>query len=513
MYSFGEQEDETQVERATAPPGAAAQASASPPPATSEDKEAVDWSAVALPFLFPALGGLLFGYDIGATSGAVVSLKDAQLSGTDWYDLSATATGLVVSGSLAGALAGSALAFVIADLIGRRRELMAAAGLYCGGAALMATATSLPALVAGRVVYGLAIGLTAPSSVRGTLISLKEVLIVVGILLGYLAGSVEISQVGGWRYMFGAAAPLAVVMAAGVFWLPPSPRWLLLRAGQEKGSAAKESLQACAVAALRRLRGAGAGGPASSSRRDAAVEREIRDMLATQEQTEPAATGSGTGSETALGSGSGSGYLELVQGANLKALVIGCGLVTGQPSVLYYAAPILQDAGFAAAADATRVAVLLGGFKLLMTGVAVVTVDKWGRRPLLLTGISGLVASLFLLATFYLTGSTMPALSVGSLLLYVGCYQVSFGPISWLMVSEVFPLRIRGRALGVATLVNFGSNALVAFALPPIQDTLGQAGTFITFGLIGVSSLAFVALKVPETKGLSLEEIEAKLQE
>ncbi|GJP31231.1 hypothetical protein CLOM_g10191 [Closterium sp. NIES-68] len=216
------------------------------------------------------------------------------------------------------------------------------------------------------------------------------------------------------------------------------------------------------------------------------------------------------------GSGGKSGWSELVTGASGRALVIACGLVffqqvTGQPSVLYYAGSILQDAGFSAASDATRVSVLLGCFKLAMTGVAVATVDRWGRRPLLLAGVSGLVASLVLLGSLYAIHTTLPTLSVLSLLLFVGCYQVSFGPIAWLMVSEVFPLPVRGRAQSLATLVNFGSNALVTFALPPIQDTLGQAATFYSFATIGAGALVFIYLWVPETKGLQLEEIEAKL--
>ncbi|GJP67352.1 hypothetical protein CLOP_g24175 [Closterium sp. NIES-67] len=504
----------------------AANGESSPPPAAAETRPfatasttASTWTAAALPFLFPALGGLLFGYDIGATSSALLSLKDPVLSGTDWFDLSSTAVGLVVSGSLGGALLGCLLAFRIADPLGRRRELLLAAALYLCGALLTASAASLPALLAGRLMYGAAIGLamhgapmyiaeTSPPAIRGTLISLKEAFIVAGILLGYVSGSVLIDQEGAWRAIYGLAAPLALVMAGGMAWLPPSPRWLLLRAqqeGQEEqkrgpegqvGQAGRggEEARRRAVQALRRLRGGACG--------EGEAQREVQGMLE--------ALGEGGGS------GGKSGWSELVTGASGRALVIACGLVffqqvTGQPSVLYYAGSILQDAGFSAASDATRVSVLLGCFKLAMTGVAVATVDRWGRRPLLLAGVSGLVASLVLLGSLYAIHTTLPTLSVLSLLLFVGCYQVSFGPIAWLMVSEVFPLPVRGRAQSLATLVNFGSNALVTFALPPIQDTLGQAATFYSFATIGAGALVFIYLWVPETKGLQLEEIEAKL--
>lgn len=474
-----------------------------------------DWKAVVFPFFFPAVGGMLFGYDIGATSGALVSLKDSVLSGTDWYNLSPAAVGLVVSGSLGGALAGSILAFGIADILGRRRELIVAAALYLVGAAAMAGAPSLSVLILGRFLFGLGIGLAmhaapmyiaecSPSKIRGTLISLKEAFIVGGILLGYLTGNLWITTEGGWRSMYGVAIPLSVIMGGGMFFLPPSPRWLILRAGKCKENIERSLFLNRAEASLSSLRG--------SSYTVNMVKEEVEEMMSAQmegeeERREKAEEGGG---------GLTSSFTELFQGANLQALVVGAGLVffqqvTGQPSVLYYAASILQDAGFAAASDATQVAVLLGFFKLLMTGVAILTVDKVGRRPLLLIGVSGIILSLFSLGSFYALGGGNPLLSVGSLLLYVGAYQVSFGPISWLMVSEVFALPVRGRAQSLATLVNFGSNALVTFLLPPIQSSLGQAGTFFSFGIVGFVALGFVYFKVPETKGLSLEEIQEEL--
>eukprot|EP00271_Cylindrocystis_brebissonii_P004344 TRINITY_DN1598_c0_g1_i1.p1 TRINITY_DN1598_c0_g1~~TRINITY_DN1598_c0_g1_i1.p1 ORF type:complete len:583 (+),score=96.72 TRINITY_DN1598_c0_g1_i1:28-1776(+) len=471
------------------------------------EAEPFDWKAAILAFVFPALGGLLFGYDIGATSGALVSLKDPVLSGTNWYDLSATATGLVVSGSLGGALVGSGLAFGIADYLGRRRELLVAAALYFAGAGAMTSAPSLVVLVLGHIIFGVGIGLamhaapmyiaeTSPSKIRGTLISLKEVFIVIGILLGYVAGNLCIDVVGGWRIMFGASLPVAALMALGMFFLlPPSPRWLLLRAGQAEDTDERSVYVERAKESFKRLRGSAAD--------QAVIAAEVDELLEGQEDVKTKEEGFAA-------------FTELFKGTSLQALVVGGGLVlfqqiTGQPSVLYYAASILQDAGFAAASDATGVAVYLGLFKLVMTAIAVLFVDKAGRRPLLLIGVSGIVVSLVSLGTYYATGGASPFLSVASLLLYVGAYQVSFGPISWLMVSEVFPLSVRGRAQSVATVINFGANAVVTFAFPPIQVALGQAGTFFTFAVIGLAALAFVFFKVPETKGLTLEQIESVL--
>lgn len=468
----------------------------------SADAEPVDWTSAILPFFFPAVGGALFGYDIGATSGALISLTAADLSGTNWYNLTSIETGLVVSGSLYGALIGSILAFKLSDILGRRKELISAASLYIIGALTTSLAPNLTCLLAGRLVYGLGIGLamhgaplyiaeTSPSRIRGTLVSMKEAFIVLGILFGYLAGNLEISTVGGWRFMYGFAAPAGLLMGLGMWWLSPTPRWLLLRAVQGKAGlqAAKEN----AILAMRRLR----NDKVRTDVVEAQVEETLQSLQASNAQGEPK-------------------FTEVFQGTSLKALWIGGGLVffqqvTGQPSVLYYAASILQSAGFSAASDATRVSVIIGVFKLLMTAVAVFKVDDLGRRPLLIGGVSGLVLSLLLLGAYYSVGQAYPILAVISLLLYVSCYQVSFGPISWLMVSEIFPLRTRGRALSIAVLVNFASNALVTFAFAPIQNLLGAAYTFWGFGIIGVIALFFIISSVPETKGLSLEEIEAKL--
>ncbi|KAL2328779.1 hypothetical protein Fmac_022206 [Flemingia macrophylla] len=468
------------------------------------NQEEFSWPSVILPFLFPALGGLLFGYDIGATSGATISLQSPELSGITWFNLSAVQLGLVVSGSLYGALLGSLLAFSIADFLGRNRQLIAAALLYASGGLITAYAPELGVLLAGRLLYGLGIGLamhgaplyiaeTCPSQIRGTLVSLKELFIVLGILLGYFVGSYLINTVGGWRFMYGLSAPVAVLMGLGMWILPPSPRWLLLRAVQGKGSF--QGLKEKAIVSLGKLRGRPPG--------DKESERQIEETLVSLKSAY-------------ADQGSEGNFLEVFQGPNLKAFIIGGGLVlfqqiTGQPSVLYYAGPILQSAGFSAASDATKVSVVIGLFKLLMTWIAVLKVDDLGRRPLLIGGVSGIALSLVLLSAYYKFLGEFPLVAVGALLLYVGCYQISFGPISWLMVSEIFPLRTRGKGISLAVLTNFASNAVVTFAFYPLKELLGAENLFLLFGAIALLSLLFIIFTVPETKGLSLEDIESKI--
>ncbi|KAI9083421.1 hypothetical protein K1719_034635 [Acacia pycnantha] len=426
--------------------------------------------AAILPFLFPALGGLLYGYDIGATSCATMSIQSPTLSGTSWYNLTFVEIGLFTSGSLYGALIGSVLAFNVADFLGRRRELIVAASLFLAGALITALAVGFPTIVLGRCVYGMGIGLamhaapiyiseTAPTQIRGLLVSLKEFFIVLGMIVGFGVGSILVDIVSGWRYMYVACTPLAVIMGIGICWLPYSPRWLLLRAIQGKGNV--QNLREAAILCLRRLRG-----PAIGDSAPLQVD-EIMGLLLFQQ-------------------------------------------ITGQPSVLYYAASILQSAGFSTAHDATRVSVLLALLKLIMTAAAVVVVDSLGRRPLLLGGVSGMVIALFLLGSYYLFLNDALIIAIVGLLLYVGCYQISFGPIGWLMISEVFPLRLRGRGLSIAILVNFGANALVTFAFSPLKELLGAGMLFYIFFVIGLCSLVFIYFVVPETKGLTLEEIEAK---
>ncbi|KAL0905084.1 hypothetical protein M5K25_027260 [Dendrobium thyrsiflorum] len=458
-------------------------------------------SAAILPFFFPALGGLLYGYDIGATSGATISLESATLSGTTWYNLNSLEIGLVVSGSLYGALIGSFLAFTVADYLGRRRELIFSSIVYFVGSLLTAVAPNFPVMVIGRLLFGIGIGLamhaapmyiaeTSPSQIRGTLISLKEFFIVIGMLCGYISSSLFVDIVAGWRYIYAIGAPVCLVMGIGMWWLPPSPRWLLLCTVQGKVNIS--DVRTTAISCLCRLRGQAIDDTASEE-----IDAILHEFSLDDQHKQAT-------------------FYEIFQGKCLKALIIGVGLlffqqVTGQPSVLYYAAKIFQSAGFSAASDATRVSVLLGILKLLATGVAILAVDRLGRRPLLIGGVSGIAFSLFLLSLYYTILKDLPAVAVIALLLYVGSYQLSFGPIGWLMISEIFPLRIRGRGLSLAVLANFATNALVTFAFSPLQELVGAGILFAGFGVISLLSLVFILLLVPETKGLTLEEIEAKI--
>lgn len=459
-------------------------------------------------FLFPSLGGLLFGFDIGATSGAISEdqvLKDFHIQGA-WL------VGGLTSMSLYGALLSSFLLFFVGDLIGRKREMILAAALYFGGSVWSTLTPSGPMGIAwlclGRLAYGLGIGCAmhsvpayisemAPSGVRGMLIACKEAMIVLGMLTGYIVSALFIQMVGGWRWMYLGGAPLAIIFGVGVGFLPDSPRWLLLKSLSSPHRFPRSKARA-ALAWFRAPR-------ATSSDVDREL-AEIIDTLAGQEV--------GT-------------FRELRKCG--RALVVGNGLllfqqITGQPSVLYYAVSIFKSAGFGHSSS-TLASVGVAGVKLLATLLASLKVDEYGRRALLLVGTAGIAVSLILIGFAFHFGyegsGSDPSggltrvwgqVTVAGMLLLVTAYQLGFGPISWLMISEIFPLRVRGMALSVGSLVNFGSNIVVALAFPSILSTLGQAPAFWMFAGIAVLAFVFVLVAVPETKGKSLEEIEALLQ-
>lgn len=477
-------------------------------------------------FLFPALAGLLFGYDIGCTSGAVLSFRDQMPD----RELSPLLDSILHSASLMGALLGTVGTFFAATWLGRRRQLMLGAALYgCGSIVTVlgvgGSGAKTACVIAGRLVYGLGIGLSmhaaptyisevTPSRVRGLFVSLKEGFIVIGIMLGFGA-AVVFTAATAWVEIWLAPLPIAAVVLAGMATLPPSPRWLVQRAQRDAVQKAVASgassvgpiPTARALAALSRFR--------SRSPREE-VELEIASIVNVIEEE---------GGRLATWSTLCSARRALVAGLGLVLLQ----QVTGQPSVLYYQNDILQQVGFGRQTAAASL--LVSGAKLLATLFTVLKVDSYGRRPLLTVGISMMLGALLVLGLgFQLAhpdpthgsielGGAWPAAVLAALVMYVMGYQIGFGPISWLMISEVFPLHSRTRALSLATLVNFGFNLLTTITLAPmmaafdsVQPGRGASLLFFMYGAFCALSLAFVQYYVPETKGKTLEEIERALR-
>jgi sugar porter (SP) family MFS transporter len=429
-----------------------------------------------------ALGGLLFGYDTGVVSGALLFLRH-QFGG-----LSNIQQELVTSLLLVGAMAGALLAGRLADRIGRRPTILITATVFVVGVLLAAFTPSYPVLLIARVVIGLAVGASsltvplyigeaAPSRVRGALVSLNQLAITVGILVSYLV-DYGLSSSGNWRLMFGLAAVPAVLLFVGILTQHESPHWLI-----EHG----RDVEARSV--LARLRPAGEVDPEIT---------EIRDVI----------------------SRGRAGVRELLAAAVRPALSVGVMLavfqqVTGINTVIYYAPSLLHDAGLGAS-SALLANVGIGIVNVGMTVVAIRLLDRTGRRPLLIFGSAGMavgmcVAALAFVGGAHLTGGRA-ALAIAALVVYTGSFAIGLGPVFWLLISEIYPLRVRGTAMSVASMANWGANFIVTVSFLTLLSAIGGTGVFFLFGFLTLVALWFFIRRVPETKGRSLPAIEADLR-
>ena len=434
---------------------------------------------VALISWISALAGLLFGYDTGVISGAILFVQKD-------FALTTLEEEVVVAAVLLGAVVGAIFGGRFADRFGRRNVLIGVAILFIIGAIGTALAPTATWLAIGRVIVGVAIGVASftaplyisevsPANVRGKLVSLNQLMITIGIVASYLA-DYGLADMRGWRWMFGLAAIPAIILAVGLFFVPESPRWLMSR-----------SRNAQARSVLERIR--------ETSQVDAEL-AEIESSLHQQEGS----------------------WRELLRPALRPALVVGIGLAvfqqfTGINTVIYYAPTIFQFAGLHSASAAILATVGVGIVNVALTIVALRVIDRAGRRPLLLYGLVGMILSLALLGFAFLSStlSSMVAwIAVISLALYVACFAIGLGPVFWLMIAEIYPLKIRGRAMGVATVANWGSNLIVALTFLSLLHVLGKPWTFWLYGIVGIVAWIFVYRLVPETKGRTLEEIEAR---
>jgi sugar porter (SP) family MFS transporter len=428
---------------------------------------------------FAALGGLLFGYDTGVISGAVIFIKKD-------FALSTFPQELVVSMVLAGAIVGSLSGGRLADRFGRRLILLGTALIFIAGAIVCALAPSLSVLVAGRVIVGLGIGLASttvpvyisevsPPSARGWQVSLFQLAITIGILAAYLV-DYAFAQAEAWRWMLGLAVIPGVILGAGMLFLPESPRWL-----------AKFMHPDSARAVLARIRP------------PAQVEAELREIMESLAVAEEKGR-----------------WTDLLGHAVRPALIIGIGLaffqqVTGINTVIYYAPTIIQKAGISSASGAILATAGIGLVNVLMTVVAMWLIDRIGRRPLLLTGIGGMVVTLGVLGFIFRASSqshTAAWVAVVTLMAYVAFFAISLGPIFWLLIAEIYPLRIRGIAEGTAAGANWASNLLVSMTFLTLVEAMGPTRTFWLYGVLAIFSWIFSYCLVPETKGRTLEQIE-----
>lgn len=431
-----------------------------------------------------ALGGLLFGYDTGVISGALLFIREALA-------LSPTMQGIVVAIVLAGAAIGAAVAGFLSDRFGRRRIILSAALLFIVGALLSALAGGLTALLSGRFLVGLAIGTASmltplylaeisPAGDRGAVVSLNQLCITIGILVSYLVGFALAAVPGGWRWMLGIGALPGVILAIGMLILPESPRWL---AGHGHAEDAGD--------VLKRLRGG------------ADVSEELNALR----------------TDIALEGRQLAGWPELFSARLRRPLVIGIGLamfqqITGINTVIYFAPTIFQTAGLSSAATSILATAGVGAVNVIMTVVSIRLIDRLGRRQLLFWSLGGMAVTLLVLAGVFHSGVSggLAWIAVASVAAYVGFFAIGLGPVFWLLIAEIFPLALRGRAMSLSTIANWGFNLLVSVTFLDLVAAVGDANAFLTYAVLSVVTLVFVVAMVPETKGHSLEEIELQFE-
>lgn len=439
-----------------------------------------------------ALGGLLFGFDMAVISGAIPFVKDQ-------FNLSAVAEGWFVSSALLGAILGVAISGELSDRLGRKKSLFGAAILFFTSAIGCALAPSFTILVFARILGGMAVGIASnvvplylseisPANIRGRLVTCYQLAVTLGILIAYLCnyGLLELVPIDQseanesllrfvfadqiWRGMFSLEVIPAVLFFIGLFFVPDSPRWLLKQGREKEGKGV-----------LTRING------------KTEAEKEVKDIQRTLNQEEGS-------------------YKELLDPGMRIALLIGILLplfsqFSGINAIIYYGPRILNDAGLSIN-DALVSQIVVGVAIVLFTFIAIWKVDQMGRRILYLVGTAGATISLFLTGLCFYVEVNAGILLLISALSFLAFFSFSIGPLKFVIASEIFPNKIRGRALGISILTMWVSDAIVGQLMPVSLSGLGTAGTFWIFA--GFCFIAFwvIYYLVPETKGKTLEEIQ-----
>ncbi|ADV06572.1 sugar porter family MFS transporter [Staphylococcus pseudintermedius] len=430
-------------------------------------------------FFIGALGGLLYGYDMGVISGALLYLKDD-------IPLNAYTEGLVVSSMLVGAIVGAGLSGPLSEKLGRRRLVFMISIVFIIGALILALAPTMEILVLGRVIIGLAVGGStaivpvylselAPTDARGSLSSLNQLMITIGILASYLV-NYAFAPIEGWRWMLGLAVVPSVILMIGVIFMPESPRWLLEKRGEK---AARDVMKLTY--------------PASE------IDHEIENMKKINQIADNT-------------------WTVLKSPWLLSTIIIGSVFallqqLIGINAIIYYAPKIFATAGFGES-TAILSTVGIGVVNVLVTIFAISIIDKIDRKKLLVIGNIGMVASLLIMsALIWLIGVNSAAwIILLCLTTFIIFFGVSWGPVLWVMLPELFPMRARGAATGIAALVLSIGSLLVAQFFPVLTDVLQVQQVFLIFAVIGIIAMIFVIKFLPETRGRSLEQIEQDLR-
>ncbi len=435
------------------------------------------------------VAGLLFGYDQGVIAGALAGIgKDFRVGDV--------AKQIITSWVTLGALFSALVAGTLADRFGRKPILITAGILFSGGALIQGFAPGVPVLTAGRVVTGFGIGFAstiaplyaaemAPSEIRGRIVSTYQLAITVGIFLAYLVS--DLLEPGRWREMFLIGLVPGIVLITGVVFAPESARWLA-KVGRKRK--ARQSL--------------------ATVTRPAEVKSSLDDLE--HELAHEKKEGDST-------------WGDVFKPSVRKALIVGLGLsffqqVTGINAIIYYANTIFESAGLTSTkAQTTATLYCVGLTNVLATFVAVAYVDRFGRKPLLFLGLVGMFVSLCAVGLGFAIESTKDVgsgasivgiITMVALVIFIASFAFSLGPVVWTIISEIFPNRIRGRAVSLATAANWGAAFLVTEFFLSIVNGIGESATFFILAAMCVLAYIFIWRYVPETKGRSLEEIQAQ---
>jgi SP family arabinose:H+ symporter-like MFS transporter len=425
--------------------------------------------------IIAALGGLLFGFDTAIIAGATRFLKDQ-------FSLNAFGEGLVVSIVLVGCMFGAMIAGAASDRLGRRRFLLISAGLFFVSSIGCALPRDLVQFLTFRFIGGLAIGSVsivsplyiseiAPARIRGALVSVNQMAIVSGILIAYFVNWVLVGAgPSNWRWMFATGAAPAVVFFLLVLGVPESPRWLL-----------KQGREAEALGVLTRVN------PPQAA---AAEAKSIKDALSLE----------------------GGKLGELLKPGFRTALLVGVVLavfqqITGINAVIYYSPRFFEAAGLARGAAILQ-STIVGSVNVIFTLVAIALVDRLGRKPMLIFGTAGMGLSFVLLGAAFKFHVAAGSWILVFTLLYVAFFSMTQGPIVWVVISEIFPTRVRGRAMAIATASLWIADFAVSLSFPVIADRFREAFAFWLYAAMCFIAVIFIWRVLPETKGKSLEEIE-----
>jgi len=424
-----------------------------------------------------ALGGLLFGYDTGVISGAELFLKKD-------FALNSFTEELAVSSILIGTIIGAAIGGRLSDGIGRKKSLIIMAIIFAVGAILTSLTPNLTLFVACRILVGFAVGVAsfvapmyiaemAPPKLRGGLVTFNQLALTIGIAVSYWIDLAFANANMGWRPMFAVAAVPGLGLLIGMLFLSETPRWL---AGRNRWDEAEKALNYLS--------------PEDK-------EQELKSI------------------HSAVTSGSPPSTRSFIRSGLSIALVVGVGLAlfqqfVGINTVIYYAPTIFGYAGFKSASGAILATSVVGVVNVLGTIVAILLLDRVGRRPLLLVGSVGMAVALVAMGIIFMVGANNAGvLILIALLVYIISFAIGMGPVFWLLSSELFPTRLRGTGGSISTVANWGGNLLISITFLSLIDLIGKPFTFWLYALLAVASFIFCWFLVPETNGRNLENIEA----